>query len=383
MRSRKFVLFIFVLFLLVGGITLFYLKDGNLVQASLKTVAPFEYQKNIEINIGEEIPTSKDYSEEFSKNIIWLEDNMEEQVKKVGVYQGAIPFGYHFKLVNLTVVDKEPPIIENVEDVTIFIGDTIKLEEQVKVSDNSKEEIKLSIKGDYSFDKAGIYTLTYEAIDQSGNIATADFKLIVKEKEKPKLPTSTNSSQEISFSSKGYKIQKQNGAYYVNGILVANKTYDLSSSYAPGGLTRETIDAFEKMKSDASKEGISLKIISGYRSYSRQKTLYNNYVKRDGKEVADRYSARPGHSEHQTGLAFDVNSLDQAFGNTKAGEWLNHNCYKYGFILRYPKGKEAITGYMYEPWHFRYIGQEAINLYNNGVWTTLEEYLGIDSKYSS
>ena len=137
------------------------------------------------------------------------------------------------------------------------------------------------------------------------------------------------------------------------------------------------------MKQDAQKEEISLKIISGYRSYSRQQTLYNNYVKRDGKKEADRYSARAGHSEHQTGLAFDVNSLEQSFGETKAGKWLSDNCYKYGFILRYPKGKEDITGYMYEPWHFRYLGTKAAELYNNGNWITLEEYLGIDSKYSS
>ena len=136
------------------------------------------------------------------------------------------------------------------------------------------------------------------------------------------------------------------------------------------------------MKNDAKNNNINLYIRSGFRSYNTQVSLYNNYVKRDGKAAADTYSARAGHSEHQTGLAADINSLDQSFINTKEGKWLNDNCYKYGFIIRYPKGKESITGYIYEPWHIRYVGTDiSSKLYNNGNWITLEEYLGIDSKY--
>lgn len=185
----------------------------------------------------------------------------------------------------------------------------------------------------------------------------------------------------VGKTSKGYEIKKINGLYYIKGILVANKTYSLPSTYAPGDLLSEFTIAFTKMKKDAEAEGITLTVVSGYRSYERQTTLYNNYVARDGKANADTYSARPGHSEHQTGLAADLNLVDTSFENTKAGKWLAQNCYKYGFILRYPKGKEAITGYIYEPWHFRFIGDEAKNLYNDGNWISLEEYLGIDSKY--
>ena len=137
------------------------------------------------------------------------------------------------------------------------------------------------------------------------------------------------------------------------------------------------------MQADAASQGISLSIISGFRSYSRQSTLYNNYVNRDGKAAADTYSARAGHSEHQTGLAADINSLYQSFIDTPEGKWLNNNCHKYGFIIRYPKGKESITGYIYEPWHIRYVGVDiATSLYNGGNWISLEEYLGITSKYS-
>lgn len=195
--------------------------------------------------------------------------------------------------------------------------------------------------------------------------------------------TSNSNSEKIGTTSKGYTIEKKDGIYYVNNILVANKTYDLPSTYNPGDLLPEFKLAFETMKEAASKDGVSLTVVSGFRSYGYQTTLYNNYVNRDGKEAADRYSARPGHSEHQTGLAADFNQVSDAFGETKAGRWLASNCWKYGFILRYPKGKENITGYMYESWHFRYIGDTDITkqLYNNGNWLTLEEYLGIDSKY--
>lgn len=182
-------------------------------------------------------------------------------------------------------------------------------------------------------------------------------------------------------TSKGYKIEEKNGVTYVDGVLIANKTYSIPKSYAPDGLTKECSEAFSKMRSAAAKDGINLYIVSGYRSYDTQKNLYNRYAANSGKAQADTYSARPGHSEHQTGLAMDLNSLYTSFGDTKEGKWLAKNCYKYGFIIRYPKGKEAVTGYIYEPWHVRYLGvQKATKIYDSGL--CLEEYYGITSKYS-
>lgn len=167
---------------------------------------------------------------------------------------------------------------------------------------------------------------------------------------------------------------------YINGILVVNKTYALPQSYAPGNDETATVQ-LQTMFADAKKEGISLWVKSGYRSYIDQRIIYNDYVARDGADAADRYSARPGHSEHQTGLAFDLNSLSPSFADTAEGMWLAQNCHKYGFIIRYPKDKEHITGYMYEPWHVRYLGVENATLvYESGL--CLEEYLGITSEYS-
>lgn len=167
----------------------------------------------------------------------------------------------------------------------------------------------------------------------------------------------------------------------VDGIVLANKRYPMPSDYAPGE-SAEARSAFEKLNAEAKQAGYTFNAFSTYRSYERQNELYNNYVAKDGQEAADRYSARPGFSEHQTGLAFDIGDVNNPgdyasnrFGETEAGKWLADNAHKYGFIMRYPDGKEDITGYMYESWHFRYVGVDiATEIYNND--STLEEYLG-------
>lgn len=167
---------------------------------------------------------------------------------------------------------------------------------------------------------------------------------------------------------------------YIDGILIANKTYALPEDYNPG-VQPEAEAAFKEMQSAAWNEGLNIWIASGFRSYEYQSGLYQRYVNRSGKEEADRYSARPGHSEHQTGLAFDLNSIDDSFADTAEGKWVAEHCHEYGFIIRYPKGKEDITGYIYEPWHIRYLGKEtAEKVFNSGL--TLEEYLGITSVYA-
>lgn len=169
---------------------------------------------------------------------------------------------------------------------------------------------------------------------------------------------------------------------YINGILIANKKYPLPSKYAPGE-SKTAREAFDEMAAEAMLSGFNLTAFSTYRSYEYQVSLYDRYVKRDGVEAADRYSARPGYSEHQTGLAFDIGEVNyekywasSKFGETEAGKWVAANANRYGFILRYPKGKEDITGYMHESWHFRYVGKEiAEDIFKRNI--TLEEYLGL------
>ena len=273
--------------------------------------------------------------------------------------------------VEVNIKDTTAPIIEANSFIVLNVNTSTDLLKKAIVSDNSGKFVELKVVGDYSLTKAGQYKLKYEATDIYKNSSTYDFILVILNETGDTMFTTDN----------GFVGSIIDGVTYIDGVLVVNKTYSLPSNYG-SELTKETMDAFNLMKQDASLLDLNLYIASGYRSYSTQQILYNNYVKRDGVKEADTYSARPGHSEHQTGLAFDLNSVNSSFADTLEGKWVVHNCHKYGFIIRYPKNKSDITGYMYEPWHLRYVGKElAQKLYNNGDWITLEEYFGIDSTY--
>jgi zinc D-Ala-D-Ala carboxypeptidase len=148
-------------------------------------------------------------------------------------------------------------------------------------------------------------------------------------------------------------------------------------------LRKEAATALEELITAAKQEQINLLLASGYRSYQLQVAVYNANVQKYGQAGADKQSARPGTSEHQTGLAADIGSvsrkceIEQCFGNMPEGQWLASNAYKYGFVMRYPENKEAATGYEYEPWHYRYVGKELSAELNKQGTLTLEEFFGI------
>jgi len=340
---------------------------------------------NLDVSIYEEVTNLSFIDSIKNGTIITKEEKLD--TSKLGKLEVKLILRNKFKkdttyLFNINIIDTEKPSISYKKELETTEGVEIDLLKDIKAEDNSKEEIKVSIEGDYNFKTLGEYKIYYVAKDSSGNETKEEAILKVNKKKQVSVQNQTTTNINKTFTtSKGFSGVTKNGVTYIDGILVANKTYSLPSNYGTG-LTNETLNAFNKMKNGAKEEGLNIYISSGFRSYSRQKTIYNNYVARDGKTAADRYSARPGHSEHQTGLAFDVNTISSAFNNTKEAKWLSSNCYKYGFILRYPKGKENETGYMYESWHFRYVGVDlATKLYNNGDWITLETYFGITSKY--
>ena len=219
------------------------------------------------------------------------------------------------------------------------------------------------------------------------------------DKSYDKLAVIDGEKEDLGETSKGFKITKINGVTYVDDYLIANKTYFLPEDFVPtntykkadGSSTKQcstcidktAYQAFKDMDADATAIGLNLWIQSGFRSFITQTNIYNRKVKNAGKAEADKVSARPGSSEHQTGLAFDLNTIDAAFGRSKEGKWVNDNCHKYGFIIRYPDGKTDETGYIYESWHLRYVGTDlSYKLYNNGDWLSMEDYFGITSKYS-
>jgi D-alanyl-D-alanine carboxypeptidase len=180
--------------------------------------------------------------------------------------------------------------------------------------------------------------------------------------------------------------------------VLVNKSFRLPEGYKPDPLVepnvpfifegksekrmlrKEAAEALENLFAAAKADGVSLAGVSGYRSEATQATLYNNYVKKDGIDAANKYSAKPGTSEHQTGLAIDVSgttgkcAAEDCFAGTKEAKWLVDHAAEHGYIIRYLKGKESITGYQYEPWHIRFVGKEiAKEIMDKGI--TLEEYM--------
>lgn len=189
-----------------------------------------------------------------------------------------------------------------------------------------------------------------------------------------------NNNGAYEGQAEGHQLVTQNGITYVDGIMIVNKTFSLPSDYSPG-LDAEASEAFNNMAAQAWSEGVTLWICSGYRSYDEQVTLFEDYASQRGLDEADAVSARPGHSEHQTGLCMDINTTDFSFAGTTEAIWLEENCADYGFIIRFPEGKESITGYEYEPWHIRYVGVEAAQAMK-AQGLCLEEYLNVTSDYA-
>lgn len=185
---------------------------------------------------------------------------------------------------------------------------------------------------------------------------------------------------EYTFETKNTNTEKLlvNKYYYLTEDYVPDNLVAISRQYALSNMRMVNYakEAFEELSKAAKNENLNVIAMSTYRSYTYQVNLYNRYVKEDGKEMADTYSGRPGHSEHQTGLAVDVYNKEQDYTNfekTKEYEWMQQHAHEYGFILRFPKEKENETGYQFESWHYRYVGKEiAEYIHENNI--TLEEY---------
>ena len=200
-----------------------------------------------------------------------------------------------------------------------------------------------------------------------------------KDDKKPSTKENTKSddNNENPPSTNGKTPETVTQPTIINGIILANKKHPLPANYNPGEnpTARQKVN---KLIADAQALGLSVSNqVSGFRAYGTQAGLYNNYVASHGKQEADRFSARPGYSEHQTGLAFDlIDTNGDLVTEEKAAQWLLDHAADYGFVVRYLKGKEKETGYMAEEWHLRYVGKEAKEIAASGL--SLEEYYGFE-----
>ena len=338
-----------------------YIKKNEILEEALdiKLKLPYYLRKNNEVDIY----GVKKGSYELYKRRVKIED-------KYISFDTSDNYDDYF----ITYVPLEN--INTKTTLTVYVGEEIDIDLKFKPSNATNKSITykasndlIEIKGSkITAKKKGTSVLTIK--NTKNNIST-DVKITIKKKQKKKVEKQEE---------KTYEIVNRDGIYYIDDILIVNKTYPLPSDYNPGGLSEEFMDAFYEMQAHAELDGIDLWIQSGFRSYETQDNLYNYYVSLDGKEEADTYSARAGHSEHQSGLAADLNSTDESFNNTKEAEWIRNNCYKYGFIIRYPEGKKDSTGYIYESWHVRYVGKEwAKKITESGK--SVEEYFNITSQY--
>ena len=380
-KSKKLLVIILsiVIVILIGcGVGGYFFYQSKALKVKMKKI--------ITVPLNTEVYNTDAFQKIHNGDILTKKEKLD--TSKIGKSTITIKIKNYFKKIKtyryqLVVIDKEAPVITFNPKLTIEEGNELNLLDGVSANDDSNEEIPVTVEGEYDFKTPGEYHLTYVAKDSSGNEKREEFVLEVTKKVVI-INRDSYVAPDTSFTtSNGHHGVVKGGVTYIDGILIANKTYTLPASYAPGGLTSEFVNNFNNMKAGANAEGVDFDVFSGYRSYYTQKSTYQGWVNKDGKAAADTYSARPGHSEHQSGLAADINGYGARFDESKATEWMANNAYKYGFILRYPKGKQGITGYVYESWHFRYVGVDlATKLYNGGNWITLEEYFGITSEYN-
>lgn len=363
------IIFISIIFLNYNNIFL-YLKSIT-TGYNIKTIKVFN-DNNIEKQITRYSETLDEAikQDKFNPRFldIYYNINYQDLDNFIDLVNNLATIGYNASDINAIFANINPSniniIINNTYDT--YLGEYIKLDyfneekldRYIKFS-NNQEKLNYSIFFDNNttFNALDIVTLVNANLDKeyySNN-------LILTKEESNKIDAIVN---------KYYQLEED---FEPNNLTAIDSKYARNNSQL---LQKEATEAFNQMCSDAKLENISLYSGSAYRSYEYQSTLYNNYIKKDGLTAAETYSARPGYSEHQLGLAVDIMNGNWSYVSKDNIEysWLQANSYKYGFILRYPENKEYITGYMFEPWHYRYLGKElATKVYNSGL--TYDEYV--------
>ncbi len=318
-------------------------------------------------------------------------------------YSGLVKV--HSKSVRLFVVDSTAPIfVEAPEQIMIRTKDSNhNFKVYFEVEDLSPFKVDIDISA-VNFEEVGTYGAQAVASDMYENKLEHDFYVVVQEEQKEveesertaedseEASESTDSDTQVADESEevaetddsttevseeeAEEVADEITPRIKNGILIVNKKNPLPADHNPGE-NPTAVNQLQKLIAEMQNQGYDISnSYSGFRTYEYQKSLYERYMSVDGQAAADTYSARPGYSEHQTGLTFDLKHNDGTLVEKEAeAKWIAENAADYGFIVRYQAGKEEITGYQAEPWHLRYIGDEATAIYNSGL--TLEEYLGV------
>ena len=301
---------------------------------------------------------------------------------------------------------KKKAIVILVLIIVLIVGSIIGIKKAIDVKNYHKTYEYKFLKLEYSMDE--FKTIDKLSVENKDYLLTLDYNRRIPKLINEKYFIEKNLKKYISLFNKESDLNKivalvnvgADSDFYTNTkksdvskkeLMLTNKynyldeTYDskdmvtVSNRYSYGEnqmVTSDTFNAFKAMFDDAKKENLTLIVNSSYRSYTDQNDIYEKYKKNKGEEYADSIAARPGHSEHQTGYAVDLityGATSSTFEETDEFKWLQDNAYKYGFILRYPKDKEYLTGYSYESWHYRYVGKTAAQyIHENDI--TFDEY---------
>lgn len=328
----------------------------------------FEYGQEVKLD------TEEIYGKKIDCDI-----DLSKVKDEVGTYTARVKYSKLFlnyeDTIQVQIEDTTPPeFVKTVETIELNEEDSsLNLEDYIQIEDKSECKLVYDL-SQIQFHVVGTYVIDVQAVDVYENSSSIQVQVQISsdsQSEQSQQTTMSSQNEETTIPS-----QSNGQPYYVQGVLIVNKKHGLSSNYAPG--EDPTAGAqIRRLIADMQNQGYAISSsYSGYRSYSYQAGLYNNYVNNYGQEQADRFSARPGYSEHQTGLAFDLCHTSGVLIETQPEvDWIANHAHEYGFIVRYPQGKESITGYMPEPWHLRYVGNLASEIYASGL--TLEEYFGV------
>lgn len=364
--------------LIIGALCLVFVLAIGLIKDNKNTDEATAQDKEIE--------TEENNSKEEENKIEELQVSEENLSLEAGdqykvTINGLMTDGSLKDLTN----DDKLIVISNNDKFTVENG-YIKVSESAQIGENAK------IKFVYEFDAVTVNVEVTE-VGQEKTETNTDKDVNNDNKETTTNNNDSNKDDNIMIDDEGKHIVTNPSDIHV----LVNKERNLPSDYKPDDLIKPDIKysfdgenekrylrevaahALEELVAEANEEGIEIVGVSGFRSYSKQNSIFNYNVNKRGYEAANKISAKPGQSEHQTGLAIDVScagvgyALQERFGELEEGKWLAENAHRFGFIIRYEKGKEDITGYQYEPWHIRYLGKDiAEDVYEKGI--TYEEY---------
>jgi len=378
MKKKTIIIVTISLLIVILIASLLYLYTSN-DKIKLKSIGYNNLETNEILKLNE-TEINKILNYDYNENIIYIIKSDNYDSKKLNLYLKYINENKnidYLKIFNL--INNKDTNINKLDEYIELLNKYDNLDGIITYINNYKDyEINLD-NTTLSFIAEKYFIIDY--LDRYLNYYENNKNLSFKE-----IITRVNSNLDYPFYEYSNQSDLSKGMY-----TLVNKYYYLDSNYVPEELetvsyeyaihntklNKTALENFIKMADDAKKENLTLKITTAYRDYNFQSVLYNNYVNSDGKELADTYSARPGFSEHQFGYSFDLTNANYAdfdeFQYTDEYTWLQNNAYKYGFILRYPKDKEYITGYQFESWHYRYVGVDiAKYIYDNNI--TYEEY---------